>query len=231
MNQQISSASVEFGDQSIREVVAQIADPAHHSGGGAIAAMTLAGAAAVVELVIRLAYDRPSQVQHREVIEPLLRETIEIRQRALTGADKDLAAFNRLLQAQQGVKDAREDNKMAAQESLQLAWLEAASAPAELAADALALIEVVKHALPFGTRFTVSDLGAGAALANGTIRAAILTVEANLSYVTGDRGSTLRLRCHQIQSAASEMASEIEGKSRERINRVRRKKTETNAQA
>lgn len=231
MNQQSTPSAVAFGDQSVATIVAQIADPAHLSGGGAVAAVTLAGAAAVVELVLRLARERPSQASRRAEIEQLLAELHELGQRALGGAEQDLAAFKRLMAAQQDVKDAADEDKAVARDVLQQTWLDAASAPAALAADGLALLEIVARALPFGTRFTVSDLGAGAALASGTIGAALLTAEANLSYVAGERGAALRQRCHQIRSTARKLENDIEERTRERIENARRKKTEKHAQA
>jgi formiminotetrahydrofolate cyclodeaminase len=177
---------VPLTDQAITWIAEQIADPELPVGGGAMAGITLAGAAASAELVVRFAARRKANAPHRDEIEEILCEIQSLRPRFLTGADQDLDALTSLLTAQRAVKQAgipaeREE----ARERLHQATVHAAAIPIELASSALTLLRLIDRALPFATRFTISDLGVAAGLANGAIAAALLTSDINIALLAG----------------------------------------------
>ncbi|HET7035337.1 MAG TPA: cyclodeaminase/cyclohydrolase family protein [Thermomicrobiaceae bacterium] len=201
-----------LADQTIRWVAEQVANPAHHSGGAAAAALALAGAAASAELVLRLAVGRKANIDRREALEADIRHLRQLRDECLAAADHDLAAFEQVLLAQQ----ARKAGEPGAGERLQQALLTAAASPLTMAERGLDLIQIVARQLPVGTRFTISDLGAAAALARGAIDAAYLTVLANLA-TTGEPGAEQRRRAERARLEATRLEAEIQRGTRERI--------------
>lgn len=209
-----------LADLPMNVIAEQIADPDLHVGGGAMTGVTLAGAAASAELVVRFAVRRKANAAHRSEIEEILRGIVELRPRFLAGADEDLDALTHLLAAQQGVKQATNPvERDQATERLHQATVQAAAIPIELASQALTLLRLVERALPFATRFTISDLGVAAALANGAISAALLTSDINIALLgESSTAQEFRAAANAIRAEAPILAESIAEQTRARIS-------------
>lgn len=200
-------------DLPARSLISQIADPSHNSGGGVAAGLTLAGAAASAELVLKLAARRKSLAASREQIEALLAKVQAHRASFEEAADRDIAAFTELVNAQREAKRLKESDPERVHARLQHAYVHAAGVPLALAQEALTFMKEVELGFQFASRFTISDLGAAAALARGAIAAALLTVDANLAYVEDDRAAPLRDEAKIIREQASKIADRVIGTS------------------
>lgn len=172
-----------LADQSLRDLVRQVADPARNAGGGVVVGMTLAGAAASAELVLRLAVKRKSLADRRDEIAILLERVASARRTFEGSADEDKAAFEELVAVQRSVKQLPESEAAQADRLRNAAYVRAASVPLLLARAALELMQNAEAGIEFASRFTVSDIGAAVAMAHGALEAALLTVSANLAYV------------------------------------------------
>ncbi len=212
-----SDRHVPLVDLPARTLVAQVADPAHNSGGGVAAGLALAAAAASAELVLKLAARRKSLAADRPRIEPLLDVVAAHRSSFEDAADRDVAAFSQLVEAQRAAKELKEAQPEAAHLALQRAYVHAASVPLAFAEEGLAFMYEVEAGLEFASRFTISDLGAAAALARGAIDAALLTVDANLSYVDDDSADEMKSRLARIHSEAAEVAERVVARARHSI--------------
>ncbi len=196
-------------DLPVRDVVAQVASTDYNSGGGVIAGTTLAGAAASAELVLRLAVRRKSLADHRQEIATLL-DNVERHRHSFEGAaDRDVAAFSELVATQREAKAVKPNDPEQAQSMLQRSYVRAAEAPLELSREALTFMQCIESGLEFASRFTISDLGAAAALARGAIEAALLTVDANLAYVEDEQAASLRQEVANIRRSAAEIAERV----------------------
>jgi formiminotetrahydrofolate cyclodeaminase len=196
-------------DLPIRQVLDDVANPAVNAGGGVVAAVTLAGAAASAELVLRLASRRKSLADRREEVVALLSAVEDHRSFFDGAADRDIAAFTALVDAQRDAKRMRETDPMHSEILLQNAYVRAAEVPLQLSREALAFIMVVEQGLQFASRFTISDLGAAAVLARGAIDAAILTVDANLAYVEDGRAESFRGELGRLKVETTEIAERV----------------------
>ena len=214
------SARSPLADHSMSWIAGQIADPELPVGGGAMAGVTLAGAAASAELVVRVAARRKANAAHLAEIDEILRGIVDLRPRFLAGADEDLEALTQLLATQRAVKQAdNPEERDQAREHLYQATVRAAVIPIELASQALTLLRLVERALPFATRFTISDLGVAAALAIGAISATLLTSDINIALL--DESPTtahdLRATAAAIRAEATPLANTIVERARVRI--------------
>ncbi len=210
-----------LASHSMSWIARQIADPERPVGGGAMAGITLAGAAASAELVVRFAVRRKANAAHRAEIEEILRGIVDLRPRFLAGADEDLDALTRLLAAQRAVKQATTpEERDQARNQLHQVTVQAAEIPIALASGALNLLRLVERALPFATRFTISDLGVAAALANGAISAALLTSDINIALLDESPPTAQELReaASAIRAAAPPLAAMIVERARARIS-------------
>ncbi|MGA7669999.1 MAG: cyclodeaminase/cyclohydrolase family protein [Nitrolancea sp.] len=206
-------------DLPARTLIAQVADPSHNSGGGVAAGLTLAVAAASAELVLTLASRRKSLASSRPQIQSLLDSIHAHRVSFEEAADRDVAAFTQLVETQRSARDLKETNPKAAHMVLQAAYVQAAQAPLDVSRDALAFMHDVEQGLEFASRFTISDLGAAAALARGAIDAALLTVDANLAYVDDEQADTLRTQIPEVQTEAARIADRVVETARTVISR------------
>jgi methenyltetrahydrofolate cyclohydrolase len=196
-------------EQPLRDVVRQVADPSRESGGGVVVGITLAGAAASAELVLRLAVKRKSLTHRRNEIAELLDRVAAARRSFEDAADQDIAAFEHLVATQRAIKQLPETEQTASREQLSNAYVQAADVPLGLARQALEFMRDVERGLEFATRFIASDIGAAAALARGAIDAALLTVDANLAYVDDGTAATRRAEMSAIRGEAAEIAERV----------------------
>jgi len=198
-----------LADQSLRDLVRQVADPARNAGGGVVVGMTLAGAAASAELVLRLAVKRKSLADRRDEIAQLLENVASARRTFEGSADEDKAAFEELVAVQRSVKQLPEAEATDAEQLLNSAYVRAASVPLSLARAALELMRNAEAGLEFASRFTVSDIGAAAALAHGALEAALLTVSANLAYVDEATAALTQSEMLEIQNEAAAITQRV----------------------
>ena len=204
-------------DLPARTLIAQVADPAHNSGGGVAAGLTLAAAAASAELVMTLASRKKSLEPQRPQIQSLLESIQAHRISFEDAADRDVRAFSQLVSTQRSAREIRDSDPAAAQKLLQSSYVQAAMTPFEISTEALEFIRDVESGLPFASRFTISDLGAAAALARGAIEAALLTVDANLAYVDDDAAEPLKQQAVSIHDQAEAIARRVVERARTAI--------------
>lgn len=179
--------STKIADLPVQTVVARLADPKQHSGGGAAAAVNLATAAGCAELVLSLSVRRKANAARRDEIQALLDQAGELRDRFLAAADKDDEVLTALLGAQKAIRAATTDEARAeAEQGYQAALRAAAQVPLDLATDGLTFLRLLHGALPFATRFTVPDLGGAATMAHGAIDAVLLMADVNLALLADD---------------------------------------------
>jgi len=197
-------------EQSLAGVAGRLADPQQPAGGGVAAAATLALAAATAELVATLSLRRKSVQPHRAEVEEIRDRLGHLQTRFLAAADEDIAVLSDLLEAHRAARPSAgvgPQAQRAAEEALQRSLTLAAETPITLAQDGLALLRLVLAAVPFAARFTVSDLGAAAALAQGAIEAALLMSEVNLGLLPdATRAAELRTTVDQIREEAPALA-------------------------
>jgi formiminotetrahydrofolate cyclodeaminase len=198
-----------LADQSLRDLVRQVADPACNAGGGVVVGMTLAGAAASAELVLRLAVKRKSLTSKRDQIAQLLERVATSRRTFEGSADEDKAAFEELVAVQRAVKQLPEGEAAEAKRLLNDAYVRAASIPLSLARAALELMRDAEAGLEYASRFTVSDIGAAAALAHGALQAALLTVSANLAYIDEATAATTQAEMIEIRNEAAAITQRV----------------------
>jgi formiminotetrahydrofolate cyclodeaminase len=206
-------------DLPARRFFEQTADPAIFSGGGSVAAMTAAGAASLALLVMQLSERRRTNADRRAEISAAIGRVEQLRDRCFAAADADIACLDRLLIAQRGLKTG------GARSVYLTALAAAAASPIELADTAIALLDEIAAQLAPATRFTISDLGAAAVLADGAARAALLTAEVNIALLrdAADSDAALVQDLEQRRSTAylraRHVADRVEASTRAAIHR------------
>ena len=191
--------------ETVEALNQKVADPSFFCGGGSVAAITASSSAALTLLVMRLNARRKANREHKAEIELQIEEIEALQQRFYTAADSDLDVLDDLLQAQRHAKETDD------RQTYQSALLAAAKSPYEICRHCFRLLELIQAQLPIASRFTVSDLGAAAALAMGAIQGAILTTDVNVALLRDEEGVDA-VQIDHIESDSIELvrsASEI----------------------
>lgn len=173
--------------------------------------MTLAAAAATGEFVVALSRRRKSLADRRDELDALLTSLQQLRQRFLDGADQDIAVLTTLLSAQSRARRAETETERArAEAEVHEALITATKTPIALSEAGIELLGILKEAVALATRFTVSDLGAAAALAQGAIEAILLMGEVNLALLAGaPEAAELRATVDRLHRDAPALAAEV----------------------
>lgn len=163
--------------ETIEALNHKVADPSFFCGGGSIAALTASSAAALTLLVMRLNAGRKANREHEADIERQIHDLEDLQQRLYAAADNDLDVLDELLRSQRHMKETGDRS------DYQAALVAAARSPYDICRRCFELLEIIEAQLPLASRFTVSDLGAAAALAMGAIQGAILTTDVNVALL------------------------------------------------
>lgn len=203
------------GPWTVSHLAEVVAHTDEYAGGGAVAAMTLAGAAATAELVFQLtARRRDLSDDEKQSLQMKVEHCRQLRARFLTAIDEDMASLTELMDAQRQARRARkstqEQDLDVATARVRAAVDQAIKTPLLAAREASTLLDDIQDALPLARTFTVSDLGAAAATTNGAITALLLMAEVNLGMLDDARESDrLGEEINQLAESTSRQAESI----------------------
>ncbi|SCE17597.1 Formiminotetrahydrofolate cyclodeaminase [Streptomyces sp. DfronAA-171] len=150
-------------------------------GGGAAAAVHAAQGAALVAMVARYSTG-PKYAAHAERLAEITTEADDLRERALTLADEDAAAFTAVTDAYRLPKNTPEE-KSARSGAIAAALLGAATPPAALLSLAERIVSLAEELLPVGNPNVVTDVAAAAEAARAAASTARVNVEINLGGI------------------------------------------------
>lgn len=172
-----SSKTMGIEDLSVREFLDQTASSAPVPGGGSIAAVTAASAAALIEMVINLTIDKKGyeEVQGRMI--SMKSQLPSLRKLYLQAADADAAAFSSLMET---LRRPKEEGRA---EAVQAAFKEAAEVPLTLGQDIFPLLTMARQVVEHGNIWAVTDGVIAAMNARAAMRAAFYSVRVNLQSI------------------------------------------------
>ncbi|WP_018352842.1 cyclodeaminase/cyclohydrolase family protein [Longispora albida] len=153
-------------DQPVGEYAAQLADRVPAPGGGAVAALHAAQAAALLAMVARYSDQANPEVT------AAVAEADELRAEGLALAEADIAAFS-------AVADAYKLRTPERSTAIVAALLGAAEPQVATIEAAHRLIRLAERLLPIGNKNVITDVGAGAEAARAAAVSARLNVEIN----------------------------------------------------
>jgi Methenyl tetrahydrofolate cyclohydrolase len=169
-------------EETIGAFLERLAERVPAPGGGATAALHAAQAAALLAMVARYS-DGPRYAEHAQTIGRILTEADALRDRALTLAERDAAAFTAVTEAYR-LPRGTEQEKAARSAAIGQALVGAAGPPAEVVTVTRRLVELAEELLPIGNRNVITDVAAAAEAARAAATTARINVEINLAGVT-----------------------------------------------
>ncbi|GGJ19661.1 cyclodeaminase/cyclohydrolase family protein [Deinococcus roseus] len=188
-------------NQNIQDLLNQTASDAPTPGGGSVAGLTASFGLGLI--IMALEISRPKKNADVTGIEALLIECRELLTILQTHADRDVAAFERYMEALKLPKGT-EERKTA----VKSATRNAALTPLEAAQDVLRAVGLGKRATFLAHNSIISDVGAGVALLRGASQAFLLTVDMNLKY-DADLNSEFAAERTRVLQDTQDLAEEV----------------------
>lgn len=196
-------------ERPAQELLQAAASAAPTPGGGSTAALTGAFGAALLEMALNITLKKNGETA--EGLRPVLQTLAGLRERLQALADEDVRAFRAYVQATR-LPEGGEQN-----EALAAAGQAAMQVPLQLARTAL---EALDLAPPLATRVhaeVTSDVGAGAAILEGALHAALLTVDINLPHVPEEEREALKAERDHLEARGRSLTAETLQRVRERL--------------
>jgi formiminotetrahydrofolate cyclodeaminase len=156
-------------------------------GGGAVAALAGALAAAIGEMVLNYSVGKKELAQHRAALDEILRELTRARQVMLELMVEDQAAFEALSAARKAC-----GNRGDCDPAFAAALLACVRIPQSVGASAAAVLDLCGRAAPIANRMLLSDLAVCCELSMAVVRCSAHNVRVNLADVS-DPGERSRL--------------------------------------
>ncbi len=193
---------------TVRELLSSVSANSPTPGGGAVAAITAALAAAVGQMVVNLSRGRPALAEHDGLHGEALRALAELAGAALDLAEDDAEAYGRLSAL---FRLDREDERRRRE------WdgaVEAAiAAPRRVMDTCLDILDLLGRLLGASNPNLKSDLAVAAVLAEAGCRAAAWSVRANLPLLReAEEARRIGSEADALIDRARAISGQIEGK-------------------
>ncbi|WP_280311789.1 cyclodeaminase/cyclohydrolase family protein [Nocardia abscessus] len=211
---QTSTSSTEtapsFGEVTLAQYLSDLAAKLPAPGGGAVAALHAAQAAALVAMVARYT-TRAKDAENRPVVDRIIEAADEARGRALALADADAAAFTAVGAAYKLPKETPED-LAARTAAINAALIEAARVPAAVIDEADEVLSLAAELFPIGNPNVVTDIGAAAAACRAAAPPSQLNIEINVTSLPaaeGDRFAPVLMRVDELTARADALHADV----------------------
>ncbi|MEV4155118.1 cyclodeaminase/cyclohydrolase family protein [Nocardia salmonicida] len=190
-----------FGSVTLEHYLSELAAKVPAPGGGAVAALHAAQAAALVAMVARYT-TRAKDADNRPVIDQIIVAADAAVARSLALADADATAFTAVGAAYKLPKDT--DAEIAARTAaINAALVEAARVPAAVVDEADEILSLAAELLPIGNPNVVTDIGAAADAARAAAMSSQLNIEINVGSLPADLGDPFAAALLHVETIAA----------------------------
>ena len=189
----------EFAAQSIGEFLADLASARPTPGGGCVAGLVGAFAAALGSMVGTIA----GKKSHHPELAAVTRNMDSLRGEFLELADKDTTAFDAVMAAYR-IPKTEPMRRVAIDDAL----TGAAAVPLHTAEKCVELLQGLNRLVSHATPQSVSDIGVAVRLAAAALESALLNVTINLAYMRDPaRIAADKSRCEQLRATGAQLAA------------------------
>ena len=164
--------------------VNQVAESRPTPGGGAVAALAGALAAALAQMGAGLTVGRRSYQAVHEEMQAILDKASDLRQRLLDSVDEDQIVYGHVMLI---LQQRNENNEATFAQAMEDALKGAAQVPLRVVRLAAEVAELAERLAHVGNKHAVADVTVAALLAQAAVRASRLNVIANLRDVQDDK--------------------------------------------
>ena len=200
-------------DLSLKDFLTRTASGSPVPGGGSIAALSAALAAALSEMVAHLTIGKKGVEALEEEMQDIAKDAFQYREKLIRAIDRDSDAYNDVLiafQLPKGTDQEETQRKRAIQEALK----EAARVPLDVAREAFKVIELAGKVVKQGNKNTITDAAVAVMMARTAALSALYNVKINLASIKDTNF------VEEIREEIKHMESEIVNREREFLSDV-----------
>jgi len=196
-------------NKNIVDFVATTASNEPVPGGGSIAALSGALAAALAEMVANLTIGKKKYVEVESEMKGIV-EALEVkRQELIELIDKDASSFDEVMKAFKLPKETDEE-KAARSNAIQEGTKYAASVPLQTAKIAYSIMEYSKIVVEKGNTNAVTDGAVSAMMARTAVLSALMNVKINLGSIKDEKFvEDMTVEVNELEAAAIKAEGEI----------------------
>ncbi len=169
-------------NKTVREFVEATASNEPVPGGGSVAALTAAIAAALGEMVANLTIGKKKYVEVEEEMKGIAEKLTSCRQALLEYIDKDAQSFDGVMKAF-GMPKETDEEKAARAAAIQEAMKDASAVPLAVAKSTFDLMEPIRAVVLKGNANAVTDGAVAAMMARTGVLSALYNVKINLASI------------------------------------------------
>ncbi len=173
-------------DMKIKNFLDLLASKSPTPGGGSVAALTGAMGAALLSMVGNLTVGKEEYKDLETDIKGLLKKSESLRINLEQLIEKDVEVFNQFM-AIMKLPRTNEEEKKERSKKIQVAVLEAAKVPLEVARKSKEVIDICLEIARKGNKNAISDVGVGVLLAEAAFHSAIINVKINLNMIKDEK--------------------------------------------
>jgi len=151
-------------------------------GGGCVAAMSAATAAALTGMVANITIGKKKYVEVEEEMKAIAEKAATLREKLLNDINRDADSFNEVMAAFKLPKETDEE-KAVRTNAVQEATKKAAQVPLEVAKEAYGMMEIIEAVVVKGSANAVTDGAVAAMMARTAVLSALYNVKINLSSI------------------------------------------------
>ena len=187
-------------ERTIGEYLDALARPQPAPGGGSVAGLTGALAAALGQMVVSLTDDEEATA----ALDSTADDLSALRDALLGGSEADERAYSGYIEATKKPKGSAEE-KAARREAVQAALRRSAEAPMRIAEAALSVLDHLEPVARHGSRQTLSDAGIAVTLAHASVASGLATVRVNVPLIKDqDLSASFGSRADDLERQAAE---------------------------
>lgn len=169
-------------DLTVKEFIYETASDSPAPGGGSIAALSAASAAALIEMVANLTLGKKGYEDVQEEIEEIKKFAASYKEKFINYIDEDSDSFNKIMAAFKLPKDT-DEQKAERTKAVQLAFKGAAIVPLNVGKDAFELLQLAEKVILKGNQNAVTDGAVAAMSARTAVHSAFYNVKINLGSI------------------------------------------------
>jgi formiminotetrahydrofolate cyclodeaminase len=194
----------------LQEVAAGTAAP----GGGSVAALNAALAAALAEMVAKLTIGKKGYETVQEEMRDIARQSAALREQLTAAIDRDAEAYGEVMAAFKLPKGTDQEKTLRNRE-IQAAFKLAARVPLEVAKNAVRIIDLAGRAITSGNKNAVSDGAVAVMNARTAALAALVNVKINLTSIEDDE------YVKTVTREVNALEGEVAGREKEILSQVK----------
>lgn len=196
-------------DLYLEEFVSQTLSSAPVPGGGSVAALSSALAAALAGMVANLTVGKKKYVEVSDEMEKIALELTKYKDEFILLIDKDASSFDGVIKALRLPKET-DDEKNIRKQKIQEETKYASNIPLSIARKTSELFDLIEKVVIYGNKNAVTDGLVAAMMARTSILAALYNVKINLASIKDEEFvKDMRAQVQELESLAIKREREI----------------------